>query len=56
MELIDMIKQLCYPDVSKRGDMKNSHMGSQQYSLRRYVSKLDVLSRKYEYRLKKVII
>lgn len=56
MELIDMIKQLCYPDVSKRGDMKNSHMRSQQYSLRRYVSKLDVLSRKYEYRLKKVII
>lgn len=56
VELIDMIKQLCCPDISKRGDMKNSHMGSQQYSLRRYVSKLDVLSRKYEYQLKKVII
>ncbi len=55
-ELIGLIQQLCCPEVLKRGDMKNSHLGSQQYSLRRYISKLDVLARTYEYQFKKVIL
>lgn len=55
-ELINMIKQLCCPDISKRGDLKNSHLGSQQYSLRRYISRLDYWAKKYEYQLKKVTI
>lgn len=53
-ELITMIKQLCCPDIKKRGDLKNS--GSQQYSLIRYISKLDLLTRKYEYQTKKVLL
>lgn len=53
-ELIAMIKQLCCPDVYMRGDLKNSHLGSQQYSLRRYITRLDLLAKKYEYQLKKV--
>lgn len=55
-ELVEFVKQLCHPDISKRGDLKNSHMGSQQYSLRRYTSKLDLLARKWEYSYKKVIL
>jgi len=55
-ELVEMVKQLCHPDISKRGDLKNSHMGSQQYSLRRYTSKLDFLARKWEYSYKKVVL
>lgn len=55
-ELIEMIKQLCHPDISKRGDLKNAHMGSQQYSLRRYTSKLDLLARKWEYSFEKVVL
>lgn len=55
-ELVEMIKQLCHPDISKRGDLKKSHMGSQQYSLQRYTTKLDLLTRKWEYKYKKVIL
>lgn len=55
-ELINMIKQLCHPDLSLRGDMKNKKRGAQQYSLTRFISKLDLLARKYEYQYKKVII
>lgn len=55
-ELITMVQQLCCPEVSKRGDMKNAHLGTQQYSLRRYISKLDVLARTYEHQLKKVVL
>lgn len=52
-ELIEMIRQLCNPDVYKRGDIKLAHLGSQQYSLRKYITKLDYLAKKYEYLLMK---
>ena len=55
-ELVSMVQQLCCPEVSMRGDLKNAHLGSQQYSLRRFISRLDVLAKKYEYQIKKVII
>lgn len=55
-ELVVMVNQLCNPEVSKRGDLKNAHLGSQQYSLRRFISRLDVLAKRYEYQYKKVII
>lgn len=56
-ELINMIQQLCSPDLTKRGDLKNKHLGiSQQYSLRRYFTKLDRLAKEYEFKLSKVII
>lgn len=51
-----MVQQLCCPEVSMRGDLKNAHLGSQQYSLRRFISRLDILAKKYEYQIKKVII
>ena len=54
-ELIELIKQLCNPDLNKRGDLKNTGSIS-QFSMQRYISKLDLLSRRYEYQLKKVII
>ena len=54
-ELVSMVKQLCCPDLSARGDFKNKHLGSQQYSLRRYITRLDYLAKKYEYQIKKVI-
>lgn len=54
-ELVAMVQQLCCPDIAMRGDLKNSHLGTQQYSLQRYVTKLDLLARKYEYHIKQVI-
>lgn len=54
-ELVEIVKQLCCPDITRRGDLKRKGIGYQQYSLQRYISKFDLLSRKYEYQLKKVI-
>lgn len=48
-EMIKLISQFCCPDPKHRGDLKNS--GSQQYSMVRYISKLDLLARKYEFGL-----
>ena len=53
-ELVLMINQLCNPRVMDRGDKKSP--GVSQYSLRRYISKLDLLARRYEYKLKMVEI
>lgn len=55
LELVGMIKQLCNPNVSMRGDLKKANLGSQQYSLQRYISRLDYLATKYEYQFKKVV-
>ena len=54
-ELVAMVQQLCCPDIALRGDLKNSHLGTQQYSLQRFITKLDLLARKYEYQIKRVI-
>lgn len=54
-ELIKIIKQLCCPNIQNRGDLKNSNKSS-QYSLIRFISKLDWLARKYELQVKKVIL
>lgn len=51
-ELISLVRQLCHPDYqNNRGDLKKH--GSQRYSMERFISKLDLLSNKYEYELKK---
>lgn len=55
-ELIAMIQKLCCPDVSLRGEIKNAHLGVQQYSLQRTISQLDFLAKKYEFQFKKVKI
>lgn len=55
-DLLLLIKQLCEPDVLKRGDTSMSTIGSQQYSLRKYYTRLDVLARKYEYQLERMFV
>ena len=47
-ELIAMVRQLCEPDITKRGDLSKAHLYAQQYSLERYISRLDYLAHKYE--------
>jgi eukaryotic-like serine/threonine-protein kinase len=46
--LTEMVKQLCEPDPSKRGDPINRHSDQTQHSLERYVSLLDFLAFKAE--------
>lgn len=55
-ELISLVQQLCAPDVERRGDVSRSHLGVMQYSLQKYITRLDVLARQYEYRLKRVML
>ena len=50
-ELMIMVTELCHPNPVVRGDSKEK--GLQRFSLQRYISKLDYLYRKYEYKLRK---
>lgn len=49
-ELYQIVDRLCYPFPEKRGHMKNL-FSSDQYSLIRFVTKLDVLHQKAKYNL-----
>ena len=53
-ELIIMIKQLCHPDIKKRGIVRSQGLNSVQFSLQQYISRLDLLARKWEYSFRKV--
>lgn len=53
-ELMLMIRQMCNPNVSLRGDQKSVALGTQQYSLQKYISRLDYWARKYEFSMEKV--
>ncbi len=49
MELTEMIRQLCEPDPTRRGHPHNRLLGPlSQFSLNRYISRLDYLARKAE--------
>lgn len=50
-ELVLMVQQLCEPDILKRGHPKNMVGVSNQFSLERYISRLDVLASKAEMNL-----
>ena len=50
-EIITIVKELCEPDPGKRGHPRDRN--SNPYSLERYISKLDLLTNKAEYMLKK---
>jgi hypothetical protein len=50
-EILPVIQQLCGPDVSKRGHPKGIG-GYSQYSLERYVSLFDLLSRVVDVKLR----
>jgi len=47
-EIIQMTKQLCNPNPSKRGDLKWERTAVPVYNLERIISKLDFLSKKAE--------
>ena len=42
-EIIDIVKQLCDPDPTKRGDPKWKYSVVPRYDLQRYISRLDLL-------------
>lgn len=50
-ELQQLVREMCNPDLYSRGDSKERGVG--RYSLYRYITRLDVLAKKYEYSLKK---
>lgn len=50
-EIAEQVKQLCNPDPELRGHPKNIMYGGNQYSLERYVSTFDRLSKKAEWSL-----
>lgn len=52
-ELVSMVAELCCPRLESRGDSKE--LGVQRFSMQRYISKLDYLARKYEYRMQMVM-
>jgi serine/threonine protein kinase len=45
-ELTELVRQLCNPDPAVRGDTKNRARGLNPFSLERYLTRFDVLSRK----------
>lgn len=48
-----MIHQLCNPDPNKRNDPKTLNQQGSNFGLRRYVTKLDLLQRKAEIKIRK---
>lgn len=53
-ETLSIIRQLCDPDPLRRGDPRWMRNASQQYDVRRYVSRLAALRRRAEYEMKVV--
>jgi len=49
--MIEVVAQLCEPDPTRRGDPKTIGTWTPQWSLERYVSRLDLLARKAEYKI-----
>lgn len=43
-----MLDELCYPDPTQRGDPAARRLGKSQYSLHRYVTRLDLIRRRAE--------
>jgi len=50
-EIICIVKSLCYPDPRKRGYPKNVETKNNQYSMERYISRLDYFAKKAEFKL-----
>lgn len=45
-ELVDLVKYLCNPDPDQRGHIKNLATPKNQYSMERFISRLDLLYKK----------
>lgn len=52
-EILEIITQLCEPDISRRGNPKGRTNGAMQYSLERYVSKFNLMASKAEFGFRK---
>ena len=50
-DLVAIVQQLCEPDPALRGHPKNRAARGQQFSLERYVTRLDLLAKRAEYRM-----
>lgn len=53
-DVVELVRQMCNPDPSKRGYTKNLNNKNRQYSLEQYISKLDIMAKKVEYGLWRV--
>ena len=49
-QLVEMLSQLCDPDPVRRGDPKDKTFPGNEYSVRRYIAKLDLVATQAEYR------
>jgi len=47
-DVVDIVRQLCFPNPEKRGHPCNHFNSGSQYSLERYVTQFDLLARKAE--------
>ena len=52
-ELKQIVEYLCFPFPDKRGHPKNISSIGSNYSLERFISRLDLLRKKAEYKIKK---
>lgn len=53
LELMDLVKQLCNPDPTRRGDPIARRQNANPFSLERYLAKLDRLTKQAQYLRKK---
>jgi len=49
--LVPIVRELCDPDPTYRGDPKGRKSGANQFSLERYISRFDLLARREEVRI-----
>jgi eukaryotic-like serine/threonine-protein kinase len=47
-ELTSIVRELCDPDPNVRGDSKNRARGANPFSMERYLTRFDLLSRRAE--------
>lgn len=52
-KVMEIVIALCHPDPRKRGHRKNRAQGFLQYDMQRYITELDILAKKAEFKLMK---
>lgn len=50
-EVVKLVNQLCYPDPNFRGNPVDVNSSGKSYNLERFISRLDLLSKRVEYNL-----
>lgn len=51
LKTIEIIRSLCHPNPKKRGHKKNIEQGYVQYDMQRFITELNILAKKAEYKL-----